>query len=147
MVVLAWLLLLGNAVLWQHAKTGLYAFNKVENDRTPPDAEIISQVQQFTHLSAGFFILFYTLLWSVINSLMILFRRVGRNVDRQKVTWWSVLAIVNAGYIFAIGSMEYRCYLSPLQEFSGKPLLFDIQDSQRRSAQFYLIVTRSTPKV
>ena len=122
MVIFAWLMSLGNAVLWQYEKTSLYALKELGSDQVPPDADITSQVEQYIRLNIAFFVFFYTSLWSVKISFLILFRRLGQGVDRQMAIWWTVLGVVIAGYIFAIGSMDYRCYLSPLREFTGKHL-------------------------
>ena len=122
MVVFAWLMLLGNAVLWQYEKTSLYALKELGSDQVPPDVDITSQVEQYIRLNIAFLVFFYTSLWSVKISFLILFRRSGQGVDRQMAIWWTVVGVAVAGYIFAIGSMNYRCYLSPLQKFSGKHL-------------------------
>ena len=119
LVVLAWLLLLGNAVLWQFAKTGLYAVQAVSSGRQLPGADFVSQVEQYLRLSAGYFVLFYTSLWSVKVSFLIFFRRLGQNVNHQRVIWWSVSGVVVAGYAVAIGTIRWKCSLPPLQTILG----------------------------
>ena len=134
LVILAWLLLLGNAVLWQLAKTGLYAVQAVSSGRELPGAGFVSQAEQYLRLSAGYFVLFYTSLWSVKVSFLIFFRRLGKNVNHQNAIWWSVSGIVIAGYVVAIGTIRWNCSLPPLQTILGTRLfllaaLFLTEDS------------------
>ena len=119
-VVLAWLMLLGNAILWQLAKKGLYVLAQVQSGQELPPADFAAQVERYLRLSSGNLVLFYTTLWSVKLSFLIFFRRLGHNVNRQNVIWWTVFGVVAAGYITVIGTIQWNCLLRSFQTISGR---------------------------
>lgn len=111
LVLIAWLMLVATAIIWHYAKVGLYVLLGVQSgqQRAPPDFD--TKAGRYLHLSAAVIILFYSSLWCVKLSFLIFFRRLGRNVRRQKLIWWSVLTVVVASYFATLGTPPYRCML------------------------------------
>lgn len=116
LVLVAWLMLLANAIIWQRAKTGLYLLLNVQSGRVPPPANFNEEVGEYLHLSLVVLILFYSSLWCIKLSFLVFFKRLGRNVRRQKTIWWSVLAVVVASYFSVIGTVQYHCLIPSFEE-------------------------------
>lgn len=111
LVLLAWLMILANSIVWQYAKTGLYLLLNVQSGRQPPPPDFAGKVEEYLHASIAILILFYSSLWCVKLSFLIFFLRLGRNVRWQNVIWWSVFVIVVASYFSVIGTIKWHCLI------------------------------------
>lgn len=122
LVLVAWLMLLTNAVIWQQAKTGLYLLLNVQSGRQSPPPEFNLKVGEYLHESLAILILFYSSLWCVKLSFLIFFQRLGRNVQRQKLIWWSVLAVVIASYFAVVGTIQWHCLVPRFEVIASEYL-------------------------
>lgn len=111
LVLLAWSMILANAIVWQYAKTGLYLLLNVQSGRQLPPPNFGLKVEDYLHDSIAILLLFYSSLWCVKLSFLIFFQRLGRNVQRQKVIWWSVFVVVVASYFSVLGTIEWHCLI------------------------------------
>lgn len=120
LVLIAWLMLVATAIIWHYAKVGLYVLSDVLSgqQRYPPDFN--SKVEGYLRLSLAVIILFYSSLWCVKLSFLIFFQRLGRNVRRQKIIWWSVLTVVVASYFAILGTPPFHCFLSRFEVIASE---------------------------
>lgn len=109
LVCMACLMLLANAIIWQRVKAGMYLSLDVQHGRqsTPPD--LSSKIDEWRHGQLAAILLLTTSLWCVKLSFLIFFRRLGRNVQRQKIIWWSVFAFVVVSYFVVLVTQRWRC--------------------------------------
>lgn len=56
---------------------------------------------------------YYTALVLVKLSLLCFFRRLGRNVQKQKYIWWPVLLFSLIVYAVSVGDTDYKCINTP----------------------------------
>lgn len=105
-------MILANSIVWQYAKTGLYLLLDVQSGRQLPPPDFASKIEEYLRASIATIILFYSSLWCVKLSFLIFFQRLGRNVQWQRVIWWSVFVVVIASYFSVIGTIEWHCLIS-----------------------------------
>ena len=65
--------------------------------------------ESYSQSNAAVMILFYSALWSVKISFLLLLKRLGTNARWQKCIWWPVLGITFATYLACIGTIQYCC--------------------------------------
>ena len=88
----------------------LYQFDAVTSGQLwPPPATFVTNTEPYYKGSVVVLTFFYTSLWAVKISFLIFFRRLGQNVRRQKVLWWTVFAFTVATYIICIGNIQFSC--------------------------------------
>ncbi|KAI4225319.1 MAG: hypothetical protein L6R36_003984 [Xanthoria steineri] len=114
LVVAAWILLLGSAVLWQFISPNLYDLFAVTSGEKPLTPDFISENADFLRSITPFSLLFYSCLWTVKLSFLLFFRRLGLNVKGQKIWWWCVLTITVLTWIATVADHDYKCSLRPL---------------------------------
>ena len=105
-------MLLGNAIIWNFAKKGLYTLLNVNAGLEPFPPDFAQQVVQYLQLTSGVQVMFFTSLWFIKFSFLVFFRRLGQNVRWQNQIWWIVTGFVAAGYPVAIGTVQWKCLLS-----------------------------------
>lgn len=115
LVLMAWLMILANAIVWHYAKNGFYLLLNVQSGRQLPPQDFGPKVEEHLRYSIAILVLFYSSLWCVKLSFLIFFRGLGRNVQRQKRIWWSVLAVVVASYFSVLGTIEWYCLIPPFE--------------------------------
>lgn len=110
LMVFAWALALTYAVSWQLSADHLYAMLLVTSGLLwPPPADFIQRTDKYLVGQLISLISFYTCLYSVKLSFLLFFRRLGRNVDRQRYIWWPVTEFSLATYFVSIGDIQYKC--------------------------------------
>ncbi|KAL8915920.1 MAG: hypothetical protein Q9172_006563 [Xanthocarpia lactea] len=114
LVLLAWLLLLAIAVIWQTQVEALYTQFKLTSQTILPTPEILDKQRIYFRFLAASIVAFYTCLFAVKLSFLIFFRRLGAKVKGQRTWWWIVLFFNIAAWITLIGSMGWPCMLKPL---------------------------------
>ncbi|KAI4230761.1 MAG: hypothetical protein LQ349_006051 [Xanthoria aureola] len=114
LVVAAWILLLGSAVLWQFMSPNLYDLFAVTSGKKPLTPDFISENADLLRSITPFSLLFYSCLWTVKLSFLLFFRRLGLNVRGQKIWWWCVLTITVLTWIATVADHDYKCSLRPL---------------------------------
>ena len=121
LVVFAWLLAFLTAVDWQIVAKFMYRFLAVTSGQLwPPPPTIVRDTEQYNKGSVVVFVFFYTSLWAVKLSFLSFFKRLGRNVRKQKVLWWCVFAFTVASYVVCVGITQYSCLAPPLERIIRK---------------------------
>ncbi|KAL8671172.1 MAG: hypothetical protein Q9168_004325 [Polycauliona sp. 1 TL-2023] len=121
MVILAWVLLLISAILWQTQVDALYTQHKLVAGTVYPTPQVLHSQEVYERSLAALFVFFYTCLFAVKLSFLFFFRRLGTNVRGQRIWWWTVFAINIAVWITLIRSLDWACMVSPLDYiFSGQ---------------------------
>lgn len=120
LVILAWLLLLISAVLWQTQVDALYTQFQLVSQSVLPTPEIYRKQKVYFRSLAAMIVAFYTCLFAVKLSFLFFFRRLGARVQGQRTWWWIVLVFNTAAWITLIGSMGWRCMLKPLEYIFSK---------------------------
>ncbi|KAI1821856.1 hypothetical protein F4861DRAFT_541556 [Xylaria intraflava] len=120
LVILAWLLLLVSAILWQLKSRALYLMYAIQSGRSLPTPEFPIIYGQFLRLVVAWNILFYSCLWSVKFSFLVFFRRLGNNVSLGRIWWWVVFGFTVAGLIASVGDIDYRCTVNDLTFITEK---------------------------
>ena len=85
-----------------------------------PGADFTPIFESYLKSTAAVNILFYSSLWSIKISFLILFRRLGTNVRHQKLLWWPVFAFTIATYFACIGATQYSCLVRSFEYISTK---------------------------
>lgn len=115
LVLVAWLMLLANAVILERAKDNLFMVLSVGAARQrPPDFLDHVDVLRQTQLASGLLFLFS--LWCIKFSFLAFFYRLGENIKRQKMLWWCVLALNAACLVVVVGIRHYRCMAKSARE-------------------------------
>ena len=120
MILLAWILILINAVLWQSMVDNLYLIFAVTIGAVQPPADLKSVMNQYTHRAASVTFLILFSLWSTKTSFLIFFYRMGNNVRGHKINWWMAVIACVIGLIISIGVQNYKCIIgsSPGKNFA-----------------------------
>ena len=118
LVIAAWIMLFGFAVLWQVMVPTLYEQYAVESGQKLPDVEFISKDTHFLRSIVAFTILFYSCLWTVKLSFLLFFRRLGARVRGQNIWWWCILAVTGLTWVSCIATVHYRCLLDSYESIS-----------------------------
>ena len=120
LVILAWMLLLITAVLWQTQVEALYTQFKLVSQAVLPTREIEHKQTVYFRSLAALIVVFYTCLFVVKLSFLFFFRRLGAKVQGQRIWWWIVFVFNTAVWITLIGSMGWPCMLKPLEYIFSK---------------------------
>ncbi len=108
--ILAWLLALDTAIIWQFSAKFMYQFLAVDSGQLwPPPTDFEADSERYYRESLGVWVCFYTGLWAVKFSFLFFFKRLGQNVARQQVLWWCVFIFTVAAYIISISDLPYAC--------------------------------------
>ena len=100
---------IANAITWQIHIGKLYYTMNVAAGLELPGPDFVSESQSYFKSTVAVIILFYSSLWSIKISFLLLFKRLGTNVRHQKVLWWPVFGFTLATYFACIGSIQYPC--------------------------------------
>lgn len=87
LVILAWLLLVISAVLWQTQVDALYTQFQLLSQSVLPTPEVYRKQTMYFRSLAAMIVAFYTCLFAVKLSFLFFFRRLGAKVQGQR-TWW-----------------------------------------------------------
>ena len=121
MVLVACLFLLTNTLIWQFTKGDLYELITVASgQRYPPPPDLAQHAETYLKRSVAIIAFFYSGLWAIKLSFMLFFKRLGRNVRRQNVLWWTILAVVVASWLACIGTIQYRCLTGSFEYVQSK---------------------------
>ncbi|KAL8956364.1 MAG: hypothetical protein Q9193_006107 [Seirophora villosa] len=93
----------------------MYYIMRVTAGVALPDENTVNVLQGYFKFMLAVIILFYSALWSIKVSFLLLFRRLGKNVQGQKRIWWPVFSITLATYFACIGTIQYACLVSSLE--------------------------------
>ena len=104
-------MLLAYAIIWQVEAPTLYLQYAVQSGTAPFTPEFISKDTLLLRSIVPVSILFYSCLWAVKISLLLFFRRLGSNVNGQKIWWWSIFVVTVLAWVACIGDLNWRCSL------------------------------------
>ena len=112
-----------NTVLWQLYAKYLYENLAVSSGQLlPPPPNFDNDTITYLKATVVVIVFFYTGLWTIKFSFLVLFRRLGHNVKGQRIHWWVVTAITVASWIATFGTLQYSCLLpSDFAYLEGKP--------------------------
>ena len=86
----------------------------------PLSQNTISSVVEGLHAVLAVNLISYTCLWAVKFSFLFFFKGLGRQVQRQRMLWWSVFAFLVVSYAVAVGlCTDWRCLLGNLETLVG----------------------------
>lgn len=114
-VVFALILALTSAILWQIFAKYMFQLLAVAYG-TPPGPNFPTDFEHYGKASAAVVIFFYSTLWAIKISFLIFFKRLGKNVRRQKLLWWPIFGFTMATYFASIGIIPYNCHMDSLDE-------------------------------
>jgi hypothetical protein len=107
----AWLMLLGQAIIWQTQLEAMYEQVQLAIGKLAPTAEVMERNAIFSRAELLVLFLFYSCLWSIKGSFLVFFWRIGANLRPYKIWFWCVLAFTIASYAISVGDIQYPCLL------------------------------------
>lgn len=114
-VLLALALTLASAIIWQAFMAhDMYEVMNVSAGLELPGPKFLADGRRYSQASLAILILFYSTLWSIKLSFLIFFRRLGKNVRRQKLLWWPVMGFTLASYVVAVAIIQYPCLVKSM---------------------------------
>lgn len=114
LALLAWLMFFVSTILWQLYAKYLYQNLAVSSGQLfPPPPSFENDTITYLKATVAVIIFFYSSLWMVKFSFLVLFRRLGSKVKGQTIHWWIVTAITVASWIATFGTLEYPCLVPP----------------------------------
>ena len=122
-VLLAWLTIVANTVIWQVEIRELYLSIAVASGQIPLTAlpnGFLKQTEKFLHLTFASYFCYHTSLWSVKVSFLLFFRKLGNHIRSQRIVWWCVTAFTIASYCVCLGLDSTKCLLSSSESELGK---------------------------
>ncbi|KGO78081.1 hypothetical protein PITC_041120 [Penicillium italicum] len=115
LVVLAWIIILTTAVIWQVKGKVLYELYAISAGTKPFDPEFLPRYNKFMRFNAPLQILYYSALSCVKFSFMALFYRISAKVRPLRVWWFVVLFCTTSVYIASVADVEYKCSFGGLE--------------------------------
>ncbi|KAJ6143092.1 hypothetical protein N7471_002545 [Penicillium samsonianum] len=109
LVVLAWIIILTAAVIWQVDGKVLYELYAISAGTKPFNLEFLPRYNTFMRFNAPLELLFYSALWCVKFSFMALFYRISAKVKSLRIWWFVVLFCTASVYIASVADVEYKC--------------------------------------
>lgn len=120
LVILAWIIILTAAVIWQIYGRHLFQFNRVLSGQESLTLSALLQYHTFMHSLAPLQILFYTALWCIKFSFLSFFYRLSCRI-KPLCLWWVIVVVITAGvYIASVADIEYKCSFGGLEYVMGK---------------------------
>lgn len=115
LAVLAWILVLVTAALWQWMVYDMYYILNISAGLAAPDANFFPRLIVFARIQAVDEFCFYTTLFAVKLSFLFFFRRLGQRVQGQQYIWWPVLFFSVVSYVVSVGDIQFICELGPAE--------------------------------
>ena len=114
-MLLALAFVLANAIIWQIYARHLYYVMNVSAGVELPGAGFAQLAESYFKSTTAVIVLFYSALWSIKISFLLLFKRLGTNVRGQKLLWWPIFTVVLATYFVCIGTIQYSCLVNSFE--------------------------------
>lgn len=109
--------MLVTSIIWQIKVPALYEFYAVKAGRRPFDAAFVETDTDLLRTLASLAILFYSTLWLVKLSFLMFFRRLGSNVQGQRIWWWFILIVTALTWVACIADTPYKCFLNSYMSY------------------------------
>ena len=123
-------LTLASAIIWQSFMAhDMYEVMNVFAGLELPGPSFMSDGHAYSSATLAILILFFSTLWSIKFSFLLFFKRLGKNVRRQKLLWWPVAGFTLGSYMIALGIIPYRCFV--------KSFLYIVENCSTDSATKY----------
>lgn len=114
-VLLAWAIMLTNAIIWQiqgQVLYNLYAISTGQESYTPA---VLPMFESFMRYIAPMTIMFYSGLWAIKFSFMSFFFRLNSKVKSHRIWWYVVMLVVGGVYIACVADVDYKCSLGGME--------------------------------
>ncbi|PLB53707.1 hypothetical protein P170DRAFT_469201 [Aspergillus steynii IBT 23096] len=117
-LLLAWLFFLGNVGLWTAFYRYLFIILQFSkgNLLSIPLTIDWHQIQRDLRAQLAGYFLTYCSLWSAKFSFLFFFRKLGERYRLQKIIWWSVCGLLILTFAGCIGTLNFRCELSEIDQ-------------------------------
>lgn len=126
-VFMATVITIASIITWQTLVVhDLYEVINVLTGFQRPKLEFDAHLRRYFDTSLALFVLFNSVLWAIKFSFLIFFRRLGKNVRRQRVLWWPIFTFTVVSYIISVALAAKICV--------GKSLLDVVQTCGTPSA-------------
>ncbi|MCJ1433497.1 hypothetical protein MMC27_002859 [Xylographa pallens] len=110
LVLLAWLIFLANAVLFQvMMSTEYFLLSLSEQEVASDPADIVERLRTFLRAEIAIQFAFVCTLWAVKFSFLAFFWKLGHNVRRQRRIWWCVFLFTSIALVFSLAFWDYKC--------------------------------------
>ena len=119
LVLLAWILILVSAAIWQSMVDDLYLIYAVTVGALQPPTDLLEILDRYTHQTIAVSMLNLLGLWSVKAALLTLFYKLGHNVRGHNVLWWSAAIATFIGLAISIGVQNWKCIAGSQSEALG----------------------------
>ena len=120
LLLLAWVLILISAALWQNMVDYLYLIYAVTIGAEQPPADLMNVVNQYTHRTVAVSFLNLFSLWSTKTSFLIFFYKLGKKTRGHNIIWWAAAIACFIGLAISIGVQNYKCIIGSPAEALGK---------------------------
>lgn len=97
-----------------------YVWNISDGAIYPPPADLFEKLEKEIHQGLAVTILNFVSLWCIKFAFLVLFKKLGRNVAKQKILWWTVLVFTIATLVISIGVQAYQCVFGDVRVIAGQ---------------------------
>lgn len=121
-VLLAWLILITCTILWHVRQTldMVYLSFYVGYGAETPPPHYIKQLTNWLRILFAELFLNMVGLWCIKFSFLAFFRRLGHNVQGQKLLWWVVTILTIAALGISVGVSYFPCIFATFEFETGK---------------------------
>ncbi|KAE8413509.1 hypothetical protein BDV36DRAFT_28382 [Aspergillus pseudocaelatus] len=119
-VLLAWAIMLTNAVIWQIQGQVLYKLYAISAGQEPYTPAVLPMFESFMRYIAPMTIMFYSGLWAIKFSFMSFFFRLNSKVKSHRLWWYVVMLVVAGVYIASVADIDYKCSLGGMEFIISK---------------------------
>ncbi|RAL04540.1 uncharacterized protein BO80DRAFT_441416 [Aspergillus ibericus CBS 121593] len=119
LVLAAWLLYLGNGIVWSATYEQMFEVIALGTSTTNPSSipQNIAWIEKrYLRGQLAGYLISYSSLWLIKLSFVFFFRKLGNRYRAQRILWWAVLAFVIACYGGTLGVLDYACEMSSLED-------------------------------
>ena len=102
-----------SAIIWQVFAKKMFATLAVTNQNFAKNSV------NYIRVTAAVLILFHSTLWAIKISFLLFFKRLGKNVQRQKIMWWLIFGFTLATYFVCLGLVPYPCLIASRDTLSS----------------------------
>ncbi|KAL8639241.1 MAG: hypothetical protein Q9228_003704 [Teloschistes exilis] len=115
-LLLAWILLITNAGIWQNTVDDLYLIYGVTIGAVQPPADLLDILTEYSQRTVAISVLNVFSLWSIKTSFLLFFHQLGNNVKGQRIIWWTAAVACFIGFAISIGVQNYKCVMGSAAE-------------------------------
>ena len=122
LVILAWLILFACIILWlvQKKLALVYSSYHIGYGGQTPSKYYLEHLTNWLRILFAQLFLNMIGLWCIKFSFLALFRRLGQNVQGQKILWWVVFTLTTIGLAISIGVGYFPCIFATYQYETSK---------------------------